>query len=318
MMRVKNAPFLRTNTKTSDIMMDVLIALIPVSIMAVIKFGYFSIFMIVVGIASAVLFEYIYQRSMDKKVDIKDYSAAVTGLLVALSYPVTAPIWIVVLGSFIAILVKQLPGGIGKNTFNPAVFSRVLIKILFTPIMTKWVSPYDLVSTATPLSFIGNGQSYLTENVPSMIDAFMGNIGGGIGETTKWAILIGFIYLVYKKVIHPGVPIASAAGLFLAAMLFGRSDLEYSIYHLVTGTFMFAAVFMVTDYTTGPLNPKAKIYYALAIGILTGVIRFTYALPGGVGVAILIMNLAAPTFDAFTTPRVFGHKSANVIYENKK
>lgn len=318
MKKVKEAPFLRTNTNTSNIMIDVLIALIPVSILSVVKFGYFSLIIIAVGIFSAVFFEYIYQKAMNLTVDIKDYSAAVTGLLVGLSYPVTAPIWIIILGSFIAILVKQVPGGMGKNTFNPAVFSRVLIKILFTPFMTSWVSPYDLVSTATPLSAIGNGQSFLPDHIPSMIDVFMGNIGGGIGETTTWAILLGFAYLVYKKVIHPGVPIASALGLFLTMMLFSRSNLEYALYHVLSGTFLFAAVFMITDYTTSPLNPKAKIYFAMSIGIITGILRFTFALPGGIGIAILLMNLAVPTFDAFTTPRVFGHKSANIIYQNKK
>lgn len=317
-MKIKNAPFFRTNTSTKDIMLDVIIALIPVVIMSVVKFGFFSLVMIISGMLSAVLFEYIFQKATNKSVRIDDLSAALTGLLVGLSYPITAPIWIVILGSLIAILVKQIPGGIGRNTFNPAVFSRVLIKILFTPIMTNWVTPLpDLVSTATPLEFIGNGAEFIREGAPTMMDTFMGNIGGGIGETVKIAIIIGFIYLVIKKVIHPVVPIGTLVGVFLMGMLFGKSDLNFALYHVVSGTVMFAAVFMVTDYTTGPLNPRGKIYYALSIGLLTGVIRHLFNLPGGIGVAILLMNLATPLFDAFTTPRVFGHKSTEVIYENR-
>jgi Na+-translocating ferredoxin:NAD+ oxidoreductase subunit D len=304
------APFIKAKASDHSIMRDVLIALMPVSVMAVVHFGIKSLIMMILGVASAVFFEYAYQRVKKKEITIKDLSAAVTGLLVALSLPANAPLWLVVFGTAVAILlIKQLPGGIGKNTFNPAVFSRVLIKILFSPLITDWVQPgTDAVSTATPLSFIGDGAEAVPAAAPSFYDAFMGNIGGNVGETVKWAIILGFAYLVIRKVISFWVPVSVLAGLFLTMLLFGESDPFFGLYHVITGTAMFAAVFMVTDYTSGPLNKKARIYYALLIGILTGVLRYGFALPGGVGIAILIMNLLAPLLDSYCTPRVFGHR----------
>ncbi|MCR3956252.1 MAG: RnfABCDGE type electron transport complex subunit D [Gudongella sp.] len=319
MKRTRTSPFLRTPTSTRTIMRDVLIALLPVSVMAVVQFGIKSLVMMLLGITSAVLFEFLYQRIRGKRITIRDLSAAVTGLLVALSYPVTAPLWIIVLGSFIAIVViKQLSGGIGKNNLNPAVFSRVLIKILFTPIITRWVLPGpDLMSTATPLEFIGNGQTAIAQGAPEMNALFFGVIGGGIGETVKWAIILGALYLVFRRVISLKIPLATLAGLFFMGMLFGKSSLEFATYHVLSGTAMFAAVFMVTDYSSGPLNHRARVYYGLSIGILTGMVRYLFALPGGIGVAILIMNILAPIYDAWFTPRVFGHKGKRVVIETR-
>lgn len=310
MFEIKHAPFFRTEQTSKRIMLDVIIALIPVSIMAVINFGIISLIMIILGISSAVFFEYAFQKIFNKEVTISDCSAAVTGLLISLSLPPTAPIWVLLFGTFVAIvIIKQLPGGIGKNTFNPAVFARVLIKILFTPWITNWVLPGpDQVSTATPLQFIGHGAEKIGEGAPSFTDVFFGYIGGNIGEMVKWAIILGFIYLVFKKIIDFIVPIAMLIGLFLTTLLFSKTDPVFSLYHVISGTAMFASVFMITDYTSGPLNKKARIYYALFIGVLTGLLRYMFSLPGGVGIAILIANLLAPIFDALTTPRVFGHK----------
>ncbi len=319
MKKLKTSPFLRTPASSRTIMRDVLIALMPVSVMAVVQFGIKSLVMILLGITSAVLFELLYQKFTGKQITITDLSAAVTGLLVALSYPVTAPLWIIVLGSFIAIvLIKQLSGGIGKNHLNPAVFSRVLIKILFTPTITKWVLPgTDMISTATPLEFIGNGQTVIGQGAPQMQALFFGAIGGGIGETVKWAIILGALYLVYRRVISAKIPLATLAGLFFISMLFGKSSPEFALYHVLSGTAMFAAVFMVTDYSSGPLNQKARVYYGLSIGILTGIVRHIFALPGGIGVAILIMNILAPIYDAWFAPRVFGHKGKRVTIETR-
>jgi electron transport complex protein RnfD len=310
------APFIKSKDTNSSIMRDVLIALVPVSIMSVINFGYRSFLMILLGMVSAVCFEYAYEKVMKKEVTVKDLSAVVTGLLLGLSLPSTAPLWIVVFGTAVAIIfVKQLPGGIGSNTFNPAVFSRVLIKILFSSQISNWILPRtDAVSTATPLTFIGDGIKSIPNNAPSFYDLFMGKIGGNIGEMVKWAILIGFIYLVVRRVINFWIPVATVTGLFLTTMLFGFSNPSFGLYHVLSGTAMFAAVFMVTDYTSGPLNNKARIYYALLIGILTGIIRYLFALPGGIGIAILIMNLFAPFLDAICTPRVFGHKDRSISF----
>lgn len=320
MHKIKKSPFFRSNITTTSIMRDVIIALLPVCIMAIINFGIKALAFMLVGIFTAVLFEYIVQKATKQKVTINDLSAAVTGLLLGLSFPVSAPLWIVVLATFVAIvLVKQLTGGIGKNIFNPAVFARVFIKVTLTPFFTDWVSPLpDLTSVATPLEYIGNGQKVIGKGAPSLSDLFFGNIGGGLGETVKWAIIIGFIYLVIRKIIDWKMPIATLAGLFLTALLFSKSDYNYALYHVLSGTVMFAAVFMVTDYTSGPLNPRARFYYALIIGIITGVLRYTLDLPGGIGVAILIMNLFAPMLDKFTTPRVFGFKRGQNIMASRK
>lgn len=318
-MQKNKAPFLRTYQTTASIMQTVLIALIPVVIMAVVHFGPRVLLMLAVSTISAVLFEYGHQKWAKKETTIHDFSAAVTGVLVGLSYPVTAPFWILVLGSFIAIVViKQWAGGIGKNHFNPAVFSRILIKILFTPWMTNWVAPtWDAVSVATPLEFIGNGQNILAEGLPSLYDLFIGNIGGGIGETTKWAILLGFAFLVYKKVIHWEAPVGTMLGLFLMGMLFGGSDIEYALYHVLSGTALFAAVFMVTDYSSSPMGRRAHFYFAVAIGITTGLLRYAFDFPGGVGIAILLMNVMTPLFNAWFAPRAFGEKGRRVTFETR-
>lgn len=318
MTKIKQAPFLRTPVSSGQIMLDVLIALLPVSAMAVVQFGVQAILMMVTGIASAVLLEAGFQKLTRRPVTIRDGSAAVTGLLVGLSYPVTVPLWIIVLGSAIAIVfVKQLAGGLGRNHLNPAVFSRVLIKILFTPIITRWVTPYDLASAVTPLRHVGNGRSVIAEEAPSLEALFFGSIGGGIGETVKWAILLGAGYLILRRVIRFQVPLATLGGLFLMGLLFGRSDPQYAAYHVLSGTALFAAVFMVTDYSSGPLNSRARIYYGLSIGILTGIIRQLFDLPGGIGIAILIMNILAPVYDAWFVPRVFGHRNRRVIFDTR-
>lgn len=309
--KIIKAPFYRARTYTNNIMLDVIIALIPVSIMAVVKFGFRSLLFMATGIISAVIWEMICNKLKGEESSIGDLSACVTGLLLGLSFAITTPLWIIILATFIAIvLVKQLPGGIGKNTFNPAVFARVAIKIILTPFITNWVSPLpDMISSATPLEHIGNRMESVPEGVASIYDLFMGNIGGNIGETVKWAIILGYIYLALRKTINPWMPIAMIGGLFFTTLLFGQSDYNFALYHILSGTAMFAAVFMVTDYSSGPLNHRARIFYALAIGILTGIIRYLFNLPGGVGVSILIMNFLAPVFDRANPPRVFGFRN---------
>lgn len=300
-------------------MLNVIIALLPVIGAALYKFGIRVLFMVLVGLFSAVAFEHLFKILKKEKSTISDLSAVVTGLLVALSYPVTAPYWILILGSFIAIvLIKQVSGGLGRNQLNPAVFSRVIIKILFTPIMTNWVLPGpDLQSTATPLTLIGNGQNAVTPALSPLTDLFLGHMGGGIGEVVKWAILLGYLYLVITKTINWEVPVASIAGLFLMGMLFGKSNLTYATYHILAGTALFASVFMVTDYSSTPLNRKARFYFALGVGLLTGIIRYAFDFPGGIGIAILIMNVLSPFLDAWLTTPVFGEKRRRITYHSR-
>ena len=317
---LQNAPFLRREKKTVHIMGDVLIALMPVSVMAVVMFGLRSLLLMVISVATCVFLEFITQRIMKRPSTVYDLSACVTGLLIGLSFPVVTPIWLIVFADFVAIVfIKQLPGGLGRNVFNPAVFARVLSKVLFTPFFTNWVSPLpDMTSTATPLSMIGNGMESVPAGAPSLYQVFMGNIGGNMGETVKWAIILGFLYLSVRKVINPLIPLATLVGLFLTTLLFGGTDPYFALYHVLTGTAMFASVFMVTDYTSGPLHTTGRIYYALIIGILTGILRYVFNLPGGIGIAILIMNMFSPFMDKITEPRAYGEKLfADNVYQRR-
>lgn len=318
MQKIAKAPFYKDKTDSMYIMLDVIIALIPVCIMAIVKFGIRALFIMLLAVGSCVFFEWLWNKLRHEESTIKDLSACVTGLLLALSFVVTVPYWIIVFASFIAIIViKQLPGGIGKNTFNPAVFARVFCKITLTPYITNWVSPRpDMVSTATPLQYLGNGVEHVPDNMPMLSDLFMGNIGGNLGEPVKWAIIVGYVYLVARRTINPWMPIATLGGLFLTMTLFGQSDYYFGLYHILTGTVMFAAVFMVTDYTSGPVNYRARIIYALFIGIFTGILRYLFNLPGGIGIAIITMNLFAPLFDMIFVPRVFGFKGPISVFND--
>ena len=311
MQKISKSPFYRSKVSSNNIMLDVIIALLPVSIMAVVRFGLRALVMMVLSVGFAVLFEYISNLVKKENISIGDLSACVTGLLLGLSFPVTVPLWVIIVADFIAIvLIKQLAGGIGKNTFNPAVFARIFMKIIATPLVTNWISPLpDAISAATPLEFIGNGSKVVGSSAPIIRDLFFGQIGGNIGEVVKWAIILGYLWLVFRKTINPWQPLATLLGLFLSTLLFSQSDYYFASYHILSGTAMFAAVFMVTDYTSGPVNYRAKIYYGLSIGILTGIIRHLFDLPGGIGIAILTMNLISPLFDQLFRPKVFGFRN---------
>lgn len=317
---MRDAPHIRSKDTNQGIMRDVIIALMPVLLAATYAFGFRVLFISAMGVITSVASEYLYQKLTNRQSTINDLSAVVTGLLLALSLASTVPLWTVVIGSVFAIvIIKQLPGGIGNNPLNPAVAARVMLKVFFEPHITNWVLPGpDAVSTATPLAFIGNRAEELTQDLPSFADVFLGNMGGNSGEVVKWAILIGCIYLVIRKIIDIRVPLATLAGTFMVMLLVSGADFTFASYHVLTGTLLFASVFMVTDYTSGPLNPRARMIYALSIGIMTGVLRYLFNLPGGIGVAILTMNLLANKFDASFTPRIFGVNVTEVRHENYK
>lgn len=306
---MKPSPHILSNYASTKIMRDVIIALLFPTAGALYFFGYRVLIMIAIGISTAVFFEYSFQRIMKRTVTIHDLSACVTGYLIALSLPITAPLWTIVLGTFFAIvIVKQVPGGIGKNFFNPAVASRVMLKIFFTPQITNWITPgVDAVSTATPLEFLGHFTRAVSEKLPSVMDLIIGNIGGNIGETSKILILFGFGYLVYKKVIDFRIPFTTIIGLSIVVLIYSGFNFEFMLYHLFSGTLIFASVYMVTDYTSGPLTTQGRIIYAMGIGLICALLRILFNLPGGIGIAILIMNGLSNVINYFATPRVFGH-----------
>ncbi len=308
------APHLLSRQTDSGIMRDVMIALLFPTVAAVFLFGAWVLTMCAIGIGSAMVIEALYQKIRGVKTSIHDGSAAVTGFLVALSLPTTAPVWSILLGNLFAIvIVKQIPGGIGRNPINPAVAARVMLKIFFEPHITQWVMPGpDAVTTATPLEYIGHFTRSVQPELPPLADIFWGFMGGGIGETSKPFILIGFAYLVWRKVIDPRVPLATLLGTAVILLLYSGFDLVFTTYHMLSGTLIFAAVYMVTDYSSSPLNPCARIISAVMVGVITAGFRILFQFPGGIGFAILIMNVFNRTLDRITTPRVIGRPRREV------
>ncbi|WYJ96789.1 electron transport complex protein RnfD [Enterococcus sp. DIV0212c] len=302
-------PHIREKWTSQWIMQQVLIALMFPTIAATYFFGWWSLVMVVVSIVACVGLEFSFQKIVHKKVTINDYSAVITGLLLALTLPVTAPLWTLLIGDFIAIIVvKQLTGGIGRNWLNPAVAARVLLKLFFSPWITNWVTPQpDVVATATPLVDLGNFAREVSLTTPDLFDLFMGfGLGGPIGETCKFALLLSAIYLIARRIINPLVPIFTLGSFYITILLYSGFNFSFANAHLLSGALIFAAVFMVTDYTTSPLTDKGKYIFAIGCGVLAVVLRIILDLPGGIGVAILVMNLLTPSINKYTVSRIYG------------
>lgn len=317
------SPQIRTPKTTAWIMQQVCIALMFPLAAAVYFFGPMALINVVIALTSALLFEAGYQKLTHQDITLEDGSATVTGLLMGLSLPVTAPWWSLILGSFIAIvLVKHFIGkGLGRNRLNPAVTARVLLKVAVTPWITNWVYRIgaDLVSSPTPLEVIGHGAKSLPESFPSLLDLFLGvNLGGNIGEVSKLAILIGCAWLVFRGVINIKIPFLYVLTVFVVMGLFSSINLDFMLAHVLTGTLMFGAVFMATDYSSGALTPTGQTLFAIGCGLFTCLFRYFFDFPGGVGFAIIIMNLLAPTLDKYFAPRIYGYKSRAKVMFNRQ
>lgn len=316
------SPHVRTIRTTPWIMNQVLIALMPPTAAAVYFFGYKVLLLVALGIITSVLSEYLYQRLTYRKVTISDKSAMVTGVLLGLSLPVSAPWWTVVIGSVFAIvIVKQLGGGIGRNRFNPALAARVMLKAFFSPWITNWVLPGpDAVSSATPLEYLGGGVKVVADAVPDLRELFLGiNLGGNAGETSKLFILVGMIYLIARRIIHPKIPILYILTATLVTGFYSGFNFEFMMSHALSGTLFFAATYMATDYSSGALTPEGKTIFAIGAGLLTAFFRIAFTYPGGVGFAILIMNALAPMIDQRFMPRIYGHKERpDVKFDRQK
>lgn len=316
------SPHVRTRRTTPWIMNQVLIALMPPTAAAVYFFGYKVLLLVALGIITSVLSEYLYQRLTYRKVTISDKSAMVTGVLLGLSLPVSAPWWTVVIGSVFAIvIVKQLGGGIGRNRFNPALAARVMLKAFFSPWITNWVLPGpDAVSSATPLEYLGSGVKVVADVVPDLRELFLGiNLGGNAGETSKLFILVGMIYLIVRRIINPKIPILYILTATLVTGFYSGFNFEFMMSHALSGTLFFAATYMATDYSSGALTPEGKTIFAVGAGLLTAFFRIAFTYPGGVGFAILIMNGLAPMIDQRFMPRIYGHKERpDVKFDRQK
>ena len=306
-LKMSSSPHIRSKDTTSSIMMWVTIALLPASAFGVWNFGLSALIMLISTTAASVLTEYIYEKLMHKKITIGDWSAVVTGLLLGLNMPASAPWWMGVIGGIFAILiVKQLFGGLGQNFMNPALGARCFLLISFTSQMTTFV--YDGVSGPTPLAQLKAGEA-----VNSM-DMLIGTIPGTIGETSVIAIIIGAIILILKGIIDLRIPGTYIVSFIIFIGIFGPFanpnvgffDPQYITAHLCGGGLMLGAWFMATDYVTSPITKKGQYVYGILLGVLTGLFRLYGGSAEGVSYAIIISNLIVPLIERVTLPKPFG------------
>lgn len=313
-LKVSASPHVRSKDNTSDIMFDVVLALVPATAFGLYLHGWYAALLVAVCIGSCVGFEALYQACMHKKVTVGDFSAVVTGLLLAMNLPPEFPIWMAILGSaFAIIVVKQLFGGLGQNFMNPALGARCFLLIAFSRYMTAFV--YDGVSTATPLAILKNGGSV------NIKDMFLGYTAGTIGETSTAALLIGAVYLLIKRVISPKIPLiyigTFAVCIAIYAVTKNYNVAEFVVAHICGGGLMLGAWFMATDYVTSPITSKGKVVYAVMLGLLTFVLRIFGGSAEGVSYAIIISNLFVPLIERVTVPKAFG-EGADIDKKDKK
>ena len=312
---ISSSPHMHSPVTTKTIMRDVLIALLPALIGSIVFFGFRALLVTMVSVASCVFFEWLWCRLMKRDDKTYDLSAAVTGVLLAFVCPPTIAYWMIVLGALFAIiLVKMLFGGIGKNFVNPALAGRAFM-FSWPVAMSTWVKvgfenaaglldTTDAVTAATPLSFMHQGQ------MPdvTIAQAFLGNVGGCIGETSALLLLIGFVYLLYRKVLTARIPLAYIGTVAVLTFLFpqGHDRVQWMAYQLFTGGLMLGALFMATDYVTSPVTKLGQIVYAIGCGVLTVMIRYFGGYNEGVSYAILVMNCCVVLLDRIGRPTKFG------------
>ncbi len=300
---VSSSSHIRAKDTSAKIMLYVVIGLLPASVFGVINFGIQALVMILVCIATCVASEWIFEKLIHKKSTSNDFSAVVTGLLLALNLPHTLPIWQAVLGSvFAIIIVKMMFGGLGQNFMNPALGARCFLLVSFAGTMTSFT--YDGVTGATPLALLKSGESVDTMKM------LLGTTAGTIGETSAIAILIGAIFLIATGVIDLTIPASYILSFIVFILLFGGHgfDVTYLVAQLCGGGLMLGAFFMATDYVTSPITPMGKIVYGILLGLLTGLFRIFGANAEGVSFAIILSNLLVPIIEKFTIPRAFGQK----------
>lgn len=309
---VCSSPHLRDNDTTQRIMLDVIIALLPATLAGIVFFGFRAALIVAATVLASVLTEYLMRKGLKKEQTISDLSAVVTGLLLALNLPPSIPVWIAIVGAVVATgLIKQLFGGLGQNFMNPALGARVIMIVSWSKFMTTWTEPFvDTVASATPLSLLDAtatatpvaGQQY------SYLDMFLGKIPGCIGETSALAILIGFAYLLYRRVITWHIPVIYVGTVAALTWILGPQGIFTGdpLYHVLSGGLLLGAVFMATDYVTSPMTRKGTVIYAVGCGVLTSLFRLYGNMPEGVSFAIILMNIVTPLIDRHTIPVAFG------------
>lgn len=308
---VSAAPHVHTGKTISKIMRDVIIALVPATVMSVVYFGIRAALIIAVSIIAALFGEWAFNKIVKKQNSLGDLSAVVTGLLLALNMPPMVPLWMVAVGALFAIVVvKQIFGGLGKNFMNPALGGRCFMLIAWAGVMTQFIEPMnpDAVSCATQLTII---KESMNSTLPSMLDAFIGRTAGSIGETSAAALIIGFVYLLMRKIVSPRIPVAYILTFAVLTFFFGfnSSDMSmatFTLYQVLSGGLLIGAFFMATDYVTTPTTPKGRIIFGIGCGVLTFVIRRFGGYPEGVSFAIILMNLVTPIIEEHTIPNCYG------------
>ncbi len=328
-----SSPHIRGSERTQTIMRDVIIAMVPALAYAILNFGIRALAMTVVSVAGCMFFEWGYQKLMKKPVRIMDLSCVVTGMLLAFVCPVQIPYWMILIGDFFAIVVvKQLFGGIGKNFVNPALAGRAILLASYAGAMTSWVDPainkanlignVDIVTAATPLSYMkGTDPAAIAESFASLKETysvtnmFLGQIGGSMGEVSVLMLLLGGVYLIWRKVINWQTPVAYIATVAVLTFLFPRAgtSVEWMLYSIFGGGLMLGAFFMATDYATSPVTKKGQLIFGIGCGVFTVLIRYFGSYNEGVCYSIMVMNLFVALIDKNTKPTRFG-----VVKSDKK
>lgn len=328
---ISASPHIHSDRTSKKLMYDVIIALVPAFLVSLYVFGISSFFVTAIAVISCIVFEYLIQTFLLKSaVTISDGSALLTGILLAFNLPSNLPIWMIIVGSLVAIgIAKMSFGGLGFNIFNPALVGRVFLLISFPVQMTMWPNPVensikiaDAVTGATPLGIIKEGLMFgetmteITSKLPSYFDMFFGLIGGSVGEMSAFALLLGGIYLLVRRVISWHIPVTMLGSIALITGIFWLvSPEQYAnpLIHILTGGALLGAFFMATDLVTSPMTKIGMIVFAIGIGIITAVIRLFGAYPEGVSFAILVMNAFVPLINSNFKPKRFGAKIKSKI-----
>ena len=323
---ISASPHIDSGATTRKIMGDVLIALCPALIAAIVIFGWRALLVTAVCAAACVFFEWGFEKLCHKPSTIGDLSAVVTGVILAYNLPVSIPLWQAVFGCLVAIVaVKQLFGGIGKNFVNPALAGRAFLLGSYAGEMTKWIAPgetaplfgstADVVTAATPLAYMKTGDMETLMSTYSINDMFLGKIGGSLGEISVLMLLIGGIYLIVRKVINWQTPVGYIATVAVLSFLFPKagSGLDWMLYSIFGGGLMLGAFFMATDYATSPVTKKGQLIFGIGCGLFTILIRYFGSYNEGVCYSIMVMNLCVALIDKYTKPTRFG-----VVKSDKK
>ena len=315
---VAPAPHVQSAQSTASIMRDVIVALMPALVVSTVVFGMDVLRVVALSVAACVAFEYLIQRFLVRgPLTVSNGSAAVTGVLLAFNLPASIPWWIVVIGAFVAIAIgKRTFGGLGKNPFNPALVGRVFLLIAYPVQMTSFPMPvngaFDALSGATPLAAVKHGAA---ADVVGVQELLLGNMPGSLGEVAALALLAGFAYLLWRRVIRWHVPVTVLATMAVFAFVYalgkgmtGAALWQLPLFHVLAGGAILGAVFMATDYSTSPMTVRGGVIFAAGIGVITMLIRLWGAYPEGMSFAILIMNACVPLINKYVKPKRFGVK----------